>query len=283
MVKIEHIPVMCNEVLLNLPNDLTLFMDGTVWHAWHSKLVKQKYENVHIIAVDKDSSIIKIAQAKLWNDKVSYVNDSYKNLESILGEKQVDAILLDLWVNMEHFKDPKRWFSIKQDWPLDMRFDTNQKITAEFILKNYNEDKLSNILEKYWDFKWTYLQNITKAIIKSRSLLKSTSDLVKVLKNAWLSLNKIAVVFQVLRIEVNEELKQLEIFLDKFPKYLKKNGRCLIITYHSIEDRLVKKRFRELDKNWFRNLTKKVIFPSLEEIKKNKASKSAKLRIIEKI
>ncbi len=283
MLKIQHVPVMYNEVLSNLPKNLKTFMDGTVWHAWHSKLVRQEFENVHVIAVDRDPNIIQIAKTNLWNDRVDYVQDSYQNLESILDSKQVDAILLDLWVNMEHFKDAERWFSIKYNWPLDMRFDTNQKITAEFILKNYTEDKLSNILEKYWDFKGTYLQNIVKAIIKSRSSLKSTDDLVNVLKNTWLSSKKIAVVFQVLRIEVNKELEQLEIFLDKFPEYLEKNGRCLIITYHSIEDRLVKRKFKELDKNGFKNLTKKVIFPSMEEIKQNKASRSAKLRIIEKI
>ena len=282
-MEIKHVPVMYKEVLENLPKKLDLFMDWTVWHAWHSKLIKENFENVYIIAVDRDLNMLKKARKNLQEDEVRYIQDSYKDLDHILGNEKVDAILLDLWVNMEHFKDSKRWFSIKHDGPLDMRFDTEQKITAEFILKNYTADKLSNILEKYWDFKWIYLQNITRAIVKSRSKLKWTKDLVEVLKNVWLSLKRIAIVFQVLRIEVNNELEQLEIFLDKFSEYLKQNGRCLIITYHSIEDRLVKNRFKELDKNWFKNLTKKVIFPSLEEIKKNKASRSAKLRIIKKI
>jgi len=282
-MEIKHVAVMYKEVLENLPKKLDLFMDWTVWHAWHSKLIKEKITNVRIIAVDKDLNMLKVAEKSLQGDDVKYIQDSYKDLENILGDEKVDAILLDLWVNMEHFKDAERWFSIKHDGPLDMRFDTKQTITAEFILKNYTEDKLSNILERYWDFKWEYSQNITRAIIKWKSRLKWTKDLVEVLKKVWLSFKKIAVVFQVLRIEVNNELEQLEIFLDKFPSYLKQNGRCLIITYHSIEDRLVKNKFKELDKNWFKNLTKKVIFPSLEEIKKNKASRSAKLRIIEKL
>ena len=282
-MEIKHLPVMYKEVLENLPRKLDLFMDWTVWHAWHSKLIKEKFTNVRIIAVDKDLNMLKVAEKNLQGDDVKYIQSSYKDLENILGNEKVDAILLDLWVNMEHFKDAERWFSIKNNGPLDMRFDKRQNITAEFILKNYAEDKLSNILERYWDFKWEYLQNITRAIIKWRSKLKWTKDLVEVLKKVWLSFKKIAVVFQVLRIEVNKELEQLEIFLDKFPSYLKENGRCLIITYHSIEDRLVKNRFKELDKNWFKNLTKKVIFPSLEEIRKNKASRSAKLRIIKKI
>lgn len=282
-MNIKHVPVMYKEVLENLPKHLELFMDGTVWHAWHSRLVKDKFNNVNIIAVDKDESMLEKAKFNLNADNIEYVNDSYKNLESILKGRKVDAILLDLGVNMEHFKDSARWFSIKYDGPLDMRFDINQKITAEFILKNYTEKQLSNILEKYWDFKWTYLQNIVKSIVRSKSNLKTTKDLVESLKSIWLSLKKIAVVFQVFRIEVNNELEQLEVFLETFPKYLKQNGRCLIITYHSIEDRLVKNKFKELAKNWFKNITKKVIFPSLTEIKTNKASRSAKLRIIEKI
>lgn len=282
-MKIKHVPVMYEEVLKNLPQNLELFMDGTVWHAWHSRLVKEKFDNVNIIAVDKDVNMLKVAKENLQDKDINYIHNSYKNLEDILKDKKVDAILLDLWVNMEHLKDAKRWFSIKYDGPLDMRFDINQKITAEFILKNYTEDKLAGILEAYWDFRWTYLQNIVRSIIKSRSKLKSTKDLVDVLKQTWLSSKKIAVVFQVLRIEVNNELEQLERFLEKFPSYLRNNGRCLIITFHSIEDRLVKNRFKELDKNWFKNITKKVIFPSLTEITANKAAKSAKLRIIEKI
>jgi len=282
-MKIKHVPVMYKQVLENLPQKLDLFMDGTVWHAWHAKLIKERYSNVDIIAIDKDKNMLDIAKENLWTENIIYIQDSYKNLENILGNKKVDAILLDLWVNMEHFKDAKRWFSMKKDGPLDMRFDTNQKISAEFVLKNYTERQLYSILEMYWDFKGTYLKNIVKAIIKEKEKIKSTKDLVEVLKGIWISFKKIAVVFQVLRIEVNNELEQLEVFLDKFYKYLQPNWRCLIITYHSIEDKLVKDRFKQLDKNWFKNITKKVIFPLFEEIKANKASRSAKLRVIEKI
>ena len=280
-----HVPVMAKEVIENLPVDAGLIMDGTVWHGWHSKLILSHFDKIKLIAVDRDPNIIQIAKKNLedYSDRVEFVNDSYKNLESILENRKVDAILLDLWVNMEHFKDPERWFSIKYDGPLDMRFDTKQKITALHILKNYSPDKLEEILQKYWDFKWVLLKKIVKSIITSRHKLSTTFTLKEALKQAWLSEKKIAVVFQVIRIETNKELEQLEEFLDKFQNYLNPGGRCLIITYHSIEDRLVKNRFKELDWQWFKNLTKKVIFPSWEEIQRNKASRSAKLRIIEKV
>lgn len=283
-MKIKHIPVMYKEILEQIELDNTILMDWTVWHAWHSKLILEKFKNIEIIAVDRDPNIIKIAKENLqeYEKQVKFIQSTYAKLENILEDKKVDYILLDLWVNMEHFKDGNRWFSIKRDWPLDMRFDTKQKETAEYILKNSSKEKLLEIFEKYWDFKWELLNNIVRIIIKYRHKYKTTLDLVKVLKENWISEKKIAVIFQVIRIEVNKELKQLEEFLEKFDTYLNKWWKCMIITYHSIEDRLVKNKFKELDKNWFINLTKKVIFPTKEEIEKNKPSRSAKLRVIQK-
>lgn len=280
-----HVPVMAKEVIENLPENLDLMMDGTVWHGWHSNLILSNFDKVRLVAVDRDPNIIQIAKRNLekYEDRVEFVNDSYKNLENILKDRKVDAILLDLWVNMEHFKDPKRWFSIKYDGPLDMRFDINQKKTALYVLKNYTPEQLENILAKYGDFKWPLLKNIVKAIVTNRHKLSTTLTLKNILKQVWVSEKKIAVVFQVIRIETNNELEQLEEFLYKFQDYLNSWWRCLIITYHSIEDRLVKNRFKELDGKWFKNITKKVIFPTWEEIQKNKASRSAKLRIIERI
>ena len=278
-------PVMYQEVLEYTKDTYKLILDGTVGHGGHSKLLLEKNPSLSIIAVDRDPNIILIAQKNLedYKNRVEFVRESYGELEDILKERKVDMFLLDLGVNMEHFKDASRWFSIKKDGPLDMRFDTNQKITALYILKNYTQSKLENIFEKWWDFKWRLLQDIVRAIIKWRHKLETTFDLKKILKDIKLSDKKIAVVFQSLRIEVNQELEQLEKFLSKFENYLNNWWRCLIITYHSIEDRIVKNKFKELDKHWFKNLTKKVIFPTLEEIENNKASRSAKLRIIEKI
>jgi len=276
---------MANEVLQNIPSDAELVMDWTVGHGWHSWLILSTFPKVNVIAVDRDPDIIQVAKDKLAkrSTRVQFVTDSYKNLDKILGREKVDGILLDLGVNMEHFKDPKRWFSIKYDWPLDMRFDITQPTTALYILKNYTFSQLEDIFQKYGDFHGVMLKQLIKKIISSRHQLSTTFSLKSILKEFGLSEKKIAVVFQVLRIETNKELEQLETFLQTFQDYLKPGGRCLIITYHSIEDRLVKNRFKELDKRGFAHLTKKVIFPTRDEIKKNKAARSAKLRILEKL
>ena len=285
MWEIKHVPVMYQEVLDNMPENPKLVLDGTVGHGGHSRLILSKTPETSLIAVDRDSNIIKIAQKNLeeYKNRVEFVLASYGELETILKDRKVDMMLLDLWVNMEHFKDGSRGFSIKREGPLDMRFDTNQKITALYILKNYSQAQLEEMLTKWGDFKWKLLQDIVRAIIKWRHKLKTTFDLKNLLKTINLSEKKIAVVFQTLRIEVNQELEQLENFLEKFGDYLNEWWRCMIITYHSIEDRIVKNKFKELDKNGFKNITKKVIFPTLEEIEQNKASRSAKLRIIEKL
>ena len=280
-----HVPVMLDKVLENLPWNLNLMMDGTLWHGGHSKAILSNYPHVKIIWVDRDPQILQIAKENLkdFSSRVEFVQNSYKNLPEILQDRKVDAILLDLWVNMEHFKDPTRGFSIKYDGPLDMRFDPKNPITAEWILKNYSFDQLKEVFAKYWDFGWKLLDEIVKQIMLHKSKLKTTFDLKNALKSL-LSEKKIAVVFQALRIETNKELEQLEKFLEVFPEYLTSGGRCLIITYHSWEDRLVKNRFKELHQmGEFKNLTKKVIFPTWDEIKKNKASRSAKLRVIEKL
>ena len=268
-----------------MPENCQTLMDGTVWHGWHSRLILENFKNISLVCVDRDPNIIETAKENLseYREKIQFVRESYWKLENILKDKKMDYILLDLWVNMEHFKDAKRWFSIKNEWPLDMRFDTNQKITAGYILKNYTKDKLTELFEKYWDFKWKLLDEIVRIIIKSRHKLKTTFDLKNSLKEWWIWEKKIAVIFQVIRIETNRELEQLDTFLRKFQDHLNPWGRCGIITYHSIEDRLVKNRFKEIDKKGFHNITKKVIFPTLEEIEKNKPSRSAKFRIIEKI
>ena len=279
-----HVPVMVKEVIDNLPKNLKLMIDWTVWHGWHSKAILSTFKEVKIIGVDKDKKILAKAKENLKNyeKRIKLIHASYADLEKILWSSKADAILLDLGVNMEHFKDASRGFSIKYDGPLDMRFDNSEKITARWILLNYSSDKLKEVFEKWGDFRGKVLNDIVTLIIKNKWKIKTTFDLKNVLK-PLLSEKKIAVVFQALRIETNQELKQLELFLKKFGNYLNKGGRCLIITYHSVEDRLVKNCFKELDWKWFKNLTKKVIFPSWDEIKKNKPSRSAKLRIIEKI
>lgn len=288
MNEVIHQPVLVKEILENLPNRLEYFYDWTLWHWWHAKAILMDRSSIRkYIWVDRDPIILKKAKKNLdefWKKVIFYQWTYDEKLENFW--KKYDGMLLDLGVNMEHFKDPKRWFSIKQDWPLDMRFDINQKFTAADLVNNYDLDQFIWIFTKYWDFSEKLSEKIWKTIIDSRkkSKIQTTFQLKNILKGLGLNDKKISVVFQCIRIKVNNELDHLEKFLDKFVNWLNSWWRCFIITYHSIEDRLVKYKFKQLKSKWILNLVNKhVIKPSWEEVKKNRASRSAKLRIVEKI
>jgi len=157
-------------------------------------------------------------------------------------------MLLDLGVNMEHFKDSERGFSIKTDAPLDMRFDRNQPISAKDIVNHYSLEQLSHILISYGDYNQRSAEYLAKGIIEARKkkLIETTQDLKEILLHLGSNQKKIAVIFQVLRIQTNKELEQLEVFLTRFGEQLTLGGRCAIITYHSIEDRITKLAFKTL-------------------------------------
>jgi len=286
-----HIPVLKDEILKNLPNKTEYFFDWTLGHGGHALFIlKEKKEIRKYFWIDRDEQVLSIARERLkeFADKIIFLNDSYASIDDISTKYNVkfDWILLDLGVNMQHFKDADRWFSIKQDWPLDMRFTKDLKQTAADILNGYDVNSLTEILVKYWDFSEKFAFYLAKEIIsyRKKSLFTSTFQLKDFLKKHKLNEKKIAVFFQCLRIEVNDELKHLEEFLDKFINFLNKGWRCFIISYHSIEDRLVKYKFKELVSLGYVNLVNKhVIKPSRQEIKSNKAARSAKLRILEKI
>jgi 16S rRNA (cytosine1402-N4)-methyltransferase len=167
-----------------------------------------------------------------------------------------------------------------------MRFDPKQYFKAEDLVNTYTKSQLSEIFQKYGDFSPRFSEFIADAIISARKKKKiqTTFGLKQILKDIRLNERKISVIFQTIRIEVNQELKELEIFLQKFVDYLNLGGRVFIISYHSIEDRLVKTYLKQLAKeNRLKIITKHVIKPDFEEIKKNRAARSAKLRIAEKI
>jgi 16S rRNA (cytosine1402-N4)-methyltransferase len=200
-------------------------------------------------------------------------------------------MLLDLGVNMEHFKDMERGFSLHSDAPLDMRFSKTFPLTAKAVINTYPAQQLEKMLTTYGDFSPKTAQYLTKGIIEARKHhpLETTKQLKEVLYELHCNQKKIAVVFQTLRIETNKELQQLEIFLKNFGKQLIIGGRCVIITYHSIEDRMVKNAFKALAQKeseqldgCFQLVNKKVILPQYTEVQHNKAARSAKLRVIER-
>jgi len=220
------------------------------------------------------------------SSKISLVHDSYTNITNILQDKKADYILLDVGVNLEHFKDGSRGFSIKENADLDMRFDQNAKKSAADIISDYKLQDLANIFITYGDFTEKKAKELAEAIVRHRNkeAIKTTYDFKKILNECGLGDKACAVIFQCLRIETNQEIQNIKTFLEQLPQVLSKNGRCAIISYHSIEDRLVKTFFKQLEESKeFTILTPKTVQPHYTEVAKNKAARSAKLRVIEKI
>ena len=277
-----HKPVMLQQILDNLPKNPKICVDGTLWHGWHTLAIydhfKQNWQNPKFFGYDRDQKMLQKAKERLdqaWV-KIELVNQSYANIS---GEN-IDYILLDIWVNMEHFKDEDRGFSIKLNWPLDMRFDTNQTFSAKDIVNWYTKPKLIQILKQRWDFDDKRADWIAWLIISWRSF-ETTNELANYLRENRVNEQKLAVIFQVLRIETNWELDELQKFLQKLDKILATNWIAHIITYHSIEDRIVKQFINQHPSLEF--VTKHVLKPSYQQVLENKAARSAKLRIITKV
>ena len=292
---LRHTPVLARETFENLPNSFGRYFDGTFGHWGHVEYLLNHREEQHpgqkveVIACDLDQRVMDKGEVFIGkrNKQVKLLHSSYAAIRSIWEQEgKFDFMLLDLGVNMEHFKDGERGFSIKTDADLDMRFNQDAKTTAKDIVNHYSLQELVRILIKYGDFSEKSAEYFAKGIIEERKKKKieSTWELKEILYNLHCNQKKIAVIFQVLRIETNKELEQLEQFLQDFPNVLTKWGRCAIMTYHSIEDRITKFAFKALEEGGkFRLVHKKVIQPHYKEVEKNKAARSAKLRIIEKV
>ncbi len=281
---------MVNEVLDSLPQDPSCIFDGTLGHGGHTKAMLEKLSDnldaTRFIWVDRDPDVLSKAKKLLnkYKNKIYFFQDSYGNIESVLskeGVDKVDVFLLDLGVNMEHLKDPSRGFSVQEKGPLDMRFDTSQEKTASDYLSSTHRDQMVADMVKYGDFREgkaiKIVRNIKKACKDDR--LEHTLDLVEILKWANVYYKRIPVVFQVIRIQVNDELKELEKFLEVFYKYMAKWGVCLIMTYHSIEARIVKYAFQDIHERDedFQELD--VLKPHYKEVQSNRAARSAQLRV----
>ena len=294
---LRHHPVLAKETYDNLPHPLKHSLDGTFWHWWHveyffthiSKDNPEEAKALHITACDVDESIL-----IKWKDfvkdrsqQIDFLHCSYANIKAIAANTwNFDFMLLDLWVNLEHFKDWSRWFSIKYDAPLDMRFDRKKWEPASNLVNEWSKQELEDMLIKYGDFTERNAEYVVKWIIEHRKKnpFVTTTDLTQFLHELWFGDKKIAVIFQAIRIQTNHELDQLETFLHDFWECLNIWWRCAIMTYHSIEDRMTKIAFKALeDSGNFHLVNKKVIQPNYKEVEANKAARSAKLRIIERI
>lgn len=290
----RHVPVLAKEIYENLPKNFNTYFDGTLGHGGHVEYILSNMEklwntdNIRVFWVDRDEIILNKAQELLnkYKNKISFFRNSYAELQDILWDVKADYFLLDLGVNMEHFKDTERGFSIKWDAKLDMRFDTRQKITAYEIIDQYWLEKLSKMFNIYGDISLKFANLIADEIInyRKKTKIKTTWELKQILKQIWLNEKKIAVIFQCIRIEVNDELGELKLFLERFPSFISKDGVCAVITYHSIEDTIVKYAFKDLiETGKFELINKHVIKPTYQEILRNKPSRSAKLRLIKSL
>ncbi|MEK7448120.1 MAG: 16S rRNA (cytosine(1402)-N(4))-methyltransferase RsmH [Planctomycetota bacterium] len=287
-------PVLVKEIInLLSPRPGETAVDATIGRGGHSDyFLIGLGQTGRLIGIDWDPLNIKWCQEKFKDyQNVKLFCDNFVNLSEILQDlniNQVDLILLDLGISSVQLADRNRGFSFQDDGPLDMRINRAQPLTAEIIINHYREPELLRIISSYGEERWT--KRIVKNIIKKRRVkrIDRTSELADLVKKSVppvrTRLHPATRVFQALRIEVNRELKNLEQFLETSDRYLKPGGRLGIISFHSLEDRLVKQTFREKAKQGIFNLlTKKPVYPSDEEMAKNPRSRSAKLRVAEKV
>ncbi len=309
----SHIPVLLNEAIegLNIKPDGT-YVDGTLGRAGHSSEILKRLSNKgKLICIDQDQEAIDYSQVKLSGISQNYqiIKNNFRNIDEVLDEvavSKVDGFLFDLGVSSPQFDEDYRGFSYNKDANLDMRMDSENSLTAEKIINAYSLNELTRIFREYGEEKFSY--QIAKNIVKKRSIkeIKTTYELVEIIKESKPKSELLKhghpakQVFQALRIEVNDELNALEEVLEKSVKYLNIGGRVVVITFHSLEDRIVKKFFKKmsviegsrindyLDPSKiqtpdFKEINRKVIVASDEEVANNRRSKSAKLRILERI
>lgn len=280
----KHKPVLLREILEAFAGqNLKTFFDGTLGAGGHAKVLLEAHPEIkRYIGCDKDPRAHALAKEVL-GEKVEFVRGSFAEMLAEL-ECCVDGCLLDVGVSSMQFDEKERGFSFMGEAPLDMRMDPEGELTAERIVNRYPEKELARIFFEYGEE--TRSRPIAKAIVEARRRrpIRTTKELVDIVAPIARrgKLHPATLVFQALRIEVNDELGQLERGLKKGIEKLCPGGRIAVISFHSLEDRLVKNIFRD-GKDQLKILTKKPIVPSLDEIRANPRSRSAKLRVAEKV
>lgn len=296
---VYHVPVLLNECLkgLDIKPD-GVYVDVTFGGGGHSKeIVKQLDAEGHLYSFDQD---LDAAKNILNDDRFTFVRSNFRYLENFMRYHDVDGIdglLADLGVSSHHFDDETRGFSFRFDSKLDMRMNQRATNSATEILNNYSEEQLADIFYFYGEMK--NARKIASVICKARSLekIETTEQFLAIIRpciNKMKEKKELAQVFQALRIEVNDELSALKDMLIQAEELLNKGGRLVVITYHSLEDRLVKNFMKtgnfegKVEKDFFGNTSAKLkpfkmIIPTDEEIERNPRARSAKLRIAEKI
>lgn len=258
------------------------YVDCTLGAGGHTEAIKTQCPNCRVIGIDQDYEIIVETRARLERFQgIEILNDNFKNLKEIIKEP-VDGTLFDLGVSSYQIDEASRGFSLQKDGPLDMRMDRAQRTTAEMILNTASEQELGRIFREYGEERFS--RRVARAVLRARDKggIKTTLQLKEIVEKAipvWKKRESVTRIFQALRIAVNQELKNLELALNDAIGLLKPAGRIVVLSYHSLEDRIVKHTLRKANKEGkLEILTKKPLQPSDQEIAANSRARSAKLR-----
>lgn len=310
----EHLSVLKKEVgdYLELKEG-EIVVDATLGLGGHAKeMVKSVGKKGKLIAFEQDERNLKEAKIRLkdFEKQIIYIHDNFRHLKiriTEVGIKQIDAILFDLGLSSPHVDEGDRGFSFLKEGPLDMRFDPRQKLTAEMVINTYKEEDLATVIYEYGEERLSRM--IARKICERRKTMpfKTTTDLAQFMYEimpfkkgkASKKVHPATKIFQALRIETNDELNALKETLQQASEMLKIGGRIAVMSYHSLEDRIVKHFFKELENPEvkdlqeslyrthgdpiFKSLTRKPVIPEDKEISENPRSRSAKLRVYRKL
>lgn len=308
-MEFHHISVFLNECIdnLNIRPD-GIYVDGTMGGGGHSLEIAKRLTTGRLICIDQDPNAHEAAGKRLaeYKDRITFVRDNFGNIKSILdslGIEKIDGMLLDIGVSSHQLDEAERGFSYQQDAPLDMRMNPDRPFSAYDVVNGYDEDELDRVIFTYGEERWA--RRIAQFIVKEREAkpIETTGELVDIIKKAVPKgarkdgPHPAKRTFQAIRIEVNGELEVLQRAIDDVAARLAVGGRLCIITFHSLEDRIVKEAFRKQEnpcicppqfpvcvcgkKPLGRVITRKPILPSKEELEDNPRSRSAKLRVLE--
>ena len=291
---IDHIPVMKDEVLsfLSPVSDEPVMVDCTTGEGGHSEAFLQKFDRLSVIGLDRDEAIRKKALERLsvFGERFKSVLCWFDEWLKEAASQSADMILFDLGISVFHYVESERGFSFRKDEKLDMRLDASQRLSAETIVNEYPEGELADLIYKYSEER--YSRRIARRICEERTKARivSSSALAEIVSQAvppayrYGRIHPATRTFQALRIEVNRELDRISPALEEAVRVLKDGGRVAVITFHSLEDRIVKWFLKEQEKNGkVRILTKHPVVASEEECKMNPPSRSAKLRVAQKV
>ncbi len=285
-----------------------IYVDGTMGGGGHSLEIAKRLTTGRLICIDQDPNAHEAAGKRLaeYKDRITFVRDNFGNIKSILDSleiEKIDGMLLDIGVSSHQLDEAERGFSYQQDAPLDMRMNPDRPFSAYDVVNGYDEDELDRVIFTYGEERWA--RRIAQFIVKEREAkpIETTGELVDIIKKAVPKgarkdgPHPAKRTFQAIRIEVNGELEVLQRAIDDVAARLAVGGRLCIITFHSLEDRIVKEAFRKQEnpcicppqfpvcvcgkKPLGRVITRKPILPSKEELEENPRSRSAKLRVLE--